>query len=308
MRKSFLLVVLSLLAFTSFAQQVKKRKPARKKGTVTVKAPAASQTALDAHRLQAGQAFAYDVVKGTLSKTDAADAEKRYADSYTLTLNAGEEVRLEVASDWYRVSFSLETPDKQVTTQTDHEEFPGFSIQKLKYTVPASGTYTLRISSTDPNQTGDYLIRKYLLPAESVLPAETASFCDRIHFLLAQHQDHFSRIKGKKTRTDKKAGITEHYQTAFAFLPGKPSEILLETEQEKMKYQTILAEFPTKEQALQVHKEYIQQVKTCLDGWQSDEFSGEKFQEFSMSSYTDFLTVMLKEAGKKKYQVVLGLD
>ncbi len=300
------LILFFSLSLHSIAQKTKK--PVKRKGKVTVKAPAASQTALDAHLLQPGQAFAYDLVKGSLGKTDPQDADKNYYDTYTLSLNEGEELRLEAATDWYRIAIALESPDKQVQTRKDTDEFPGFSIQKLSYKVPATGTYQLKVSSTDPNSAGEYIIRKFLLPATLVLPNEQADFCERVNFLLAQHQDHFEQIKGKKTKTDKKAGITDHYQTAFAFLPGKPSEILFETEQEKTKYQTILGEFTTREQARQLHQQYVSQLKGCLSGWEPDELSGEKFEQFGVSSYTDFMSLTLKEVGKKKFQVILGLD
>lgn len=301
----YLLVFFSL-SLHSFAQKVKK--PVKKKGKVTVKAPAASQTALDAHVLQPGQAFAYDIVKGSLGKTDPQDADKSYYDTYTLSLKEGEELRLEAATDWYRIAISLESPDKQVQTKKDTDEFPGFSIQKLSYKVPVTGTYQLKVSSTDPNSAGDYIIRKYLLPAEVILPTEQADFCERVNFLLSQHQDHFSRIKGKKTKTDKKAGITDHFQTSFAFLPGKNSEIIFETEQEKTKYQAVLGEFSTKDQAKQLFTQHVNQLKSCLQGWEPDELSGEKFEQFGMSSYTDFISLTVKEIGKKKFQVILGLD
>lgn len=311
MKKYMLLGLLGLMTSGVYAQKAKPKKPApKKKGSVTVKT-VATQTALDAHPLQPGQPYAYDVVNGSLAKTDAEEpvgTKKRYFDVYTLSLKEGEELRLEAASDRYRVAIQLKTPDNQTIARTDTAEFPGFSIQKLLYEVPATGTYTLRISTTDAGPTGDYLIRKYLVPSALQLPAADADFCGRVHFLLAQHQDHFRKLKGKKGKTDKKAGITEHYETPFAFLPGKPSEIIFETEQQKTKYLSILGEFPTKELALKAHAEYVAQLKKCLEGWQTDELSGEKFQEFSVSSYTDFVTLTVKEVGKKKFHLVFGMD
>ncbi|SDL72773.1 PPC domain-containing protein [Siphonobacter aquaeclarae] len=311
MKKYLLLGLLGLMTSGVYAQKAKPRKPApKKKGSVTVKT-VATQTALDAHPLQSGQSYAYDVVNGSLTKTDAEETvgtKKRYYDVYTLSLKEGEELRIEAASDRYRVALQLKTPDNQTIARADTAEFPGFSIQKLAYKVPATGIYSLRISTTDAGPTGDYLIRKYLLPGTLELPAATADACERLHFLLAHHQDHFLKLKGKKGKTDKKAGITEHYETPFAFVAGKPAEIIFETEQQKTKYLNVLGEFPTKDAALKAHAEYVAQLKKCLEGWQTDELSGEKFQEFSLSSYTDFITLTVKEVGKKKFQLVFGLD
>ncbi|MCY7352410.1 MAG: hypothetical protein LH606_17385 [Cytophagaceae bacterium] len=311
MQKLTFLFLICLLPLAGQAQKAKPKKVVKKPKITVVKKPS-SATDLDKHPLSDGQAVALDVATGSLSFADAANTnpqgQKRYFDRYTLTLRQGDLLVVEYASEIFRVMLGLEKPDKQTVFSHDSVAFENVSVHQFKFDVPATGTYTLSLTSADPQQTGDYTVRKFILPVKAIFPEANADFCQKLAFLMAQSQLQFNRLEGKKTRTEKKTGLIETYQARYEVVPGKTSEIVRDRELGKSKLNATLAEFTKKEEALKALETYAAQLRACTPGWQYETLEGDTFKEISAATYVDFLTVSMRILGKKKFAVVLGVD
>lgn len=309
--QKFTLLLACLLTFTGYAQKGKPKKSVKKVkiGIAKTLSPASD---LDKHRLTDGQPVALDVATGNLSFADAANTnaqgQKRYVDRYTLTLRQGDLLVLEYASEIFRVMLGLEKPDKQTVFSYDSVAFDNVSVHHFKFDVPITGTYTLSLTSADPQQTGDYTLRKFILPNKTVFPEATADFCQKLAFLMAQSQLQFSRLEAKKIKTDKKSGLIETYQASYEVMPGQKSEIVRDRDLGKSKFNATLAGFSVKEEALKALETYAAQLKTCTPGWQYETLEGDTFKEISAATYADFLTVSMRILGKKKFAIVLGVD
>ncbi len=309
-----LLLLTTLLVFNAHAQKAKAKRPVKSAKKVSVKAPGLAPD-LDRTLLAEGQAVALDTVRGTLATTDAAnqngEGQKRYFDRYTLTLRQGDLLLVEYASEAYRVMLGLEPPGGGGTAvfSYDSVKFENVLSKHLfRFPVPTSGVYTLLLTSADAQKTGAYRVRKFILPGKLVMPPATSEFCQKLTFLLAQSQLNFDRLMGRKTKTDKKTGLVETYQSVYEFTPGKPTEIVRDYDLDKTKFNATLAEFNKKDEALKALETYAAQLKTCTPGWKYETLEGDTFKEISAATYADFLSVSMRILGRKKFAVVLGVD
>jgi hypothetical protein len=314
MRLVLLLSLVGLLAVNGYSQKAKTKRPVKPAKKVAAKAPTIATT-LDLTQLADGQAVALDTARGTLAATDAVnqngEGQKRYFDRYTLTLRQGDLLLVEYASEAYRVMLGLEPPGSggRAVFGYDSTKFENVLSKHLfQFPVPVTGTYTLLLTSADPQKTGSYRVRKFILPGTSVMPLATADFCQKLTFLLAQSQLNFDRLVGKKTKTDKKTGLVETYQSKYEFVPGKTTEIVRDYDLDKTKLNATLAEFTKKEDALKALDTYAAQLKACTPGYQYETLEGEAFKEISAATYADFVSVTMRILGKKKFAVVLGVD
>lgn len=320
MRCLVLLFLACLLAGGSFAQKAKPKKPAPKARVAkkpVAKAPALTAD-LDRTPLTDGLPVATDFVQADLTASDAVntsgEGQKRFFDRYALTLRQGDLLLVEYASEAYRVMLGLEPPKElggggKAVFGYDSLHFDNvLSKNVFQFEVPAAGVYTLLLTSADPQKTGAYKVRKFLLPASAVTPTANADFCQKLTYLMAQSRLDFNRLQGKKTKTDKKTGLVETYQSKYAVATGMPSDIVRDYDLNKTKFNGTLAEFTKKEDALKALDQYAAQLKACVPGWEYSELEGEAFKEISAATYADFLTVSMRVLGRKKFAVVLGVD
>lgn len=321
MRYFLFLFLACLLAGGSFAQKARPKKPVPKAKTTAkktvAKAPALA-TDLDRTQLAEGLPVVTDFVQSELTATDpvntSAEGQKRYFDRYSLTLRQGDLLLVEYASEAYRVMLGLEPPKEfggsgKAVFGYDSLHFDNvLSKTVFQFEVPASGTYTLLLTSADAQKVGPYKVRKFLLPASAVVPAANADLCQKITYLMAQSRLDFNRLQGKKTKTDKKTGLVETYQSKYEVVPGKSTDIVRDYDLNKTKLNATLAEFTKKEDALKALDQYAAQLKACVPGWEYSELSGEAFKEISAATYADFLTMSMRVLGRKKFAVVLGVD
>jgi len=321
MRLFLLLFLACLLAGSGFAQRAKPKKPAPKaKSTAkkpVAKAPVLS-TDLDRSQLAEGLPVATDFVQSDLTATDpvnvSAEGQKRYFDRYSITLRQGDVLLIEYASEAYRVMLGLEPPKElggggKAMFGYDSLHFDNvLSKTVFEFEAPSAGTYTLLLTSADAQKVGPYKVRKFLLPASAVIPAVTADLCQKITYLMAQSRMDFKRLQGKKTKTDKKTGLVETYQSKYEVVPGKPTDIVRDYDLNKTRLNATLAEFTKKEEALKALDQLAAQMKACVPGWEYSELEGEAFKEISAATYADFLTMSMRVLGRKKFAVVLGVD
>lgn len=320
MRYFYFLFLIGLLANGSFAQKAKAKKPAPK-ARVTKKAVAKTPgfaTDLDRNPLTDGLPVAFDLAQGDLTATDpvntSGEGQKRHVDRYALTLRQGDVLLVEYASEAYRVMLGLEPPKElggggKAVFGYDSLHFDNvLSKTVFQFEIPAAGVYTLLLTSADPQKTGAYKVRKFLLPASAITPMVNADFCQKLTYLMAQSRLDFNRLQGKKTKTDKKTGLVETYQSKYEMVPGKPTDIVRDYDLNKTKLNATLAEFSKKEDALKALEQYAAQLKTCVPGWEYSQLEGESFKEISAATYADFLTVSMRVLSRRKFAVVLGVD
>lgn len=311
-----LLLFFVLVSLSGFAQKAKAKKPTKapRKAAVGTKAPLLA-AALDATRLADGQPVAFDSTSGTLVGTDAVnlndEKQKRYFDRYALTLRQGDLLLVEYASEAFRVMLGLEFPKEtggKTTFAYDSLKFDILSKTLFQFSVPATGVYTLLLTSADPQKTGAYKARKFILPSKLITPAAGADFCQKLTFLMAQGLLDFNRLQGKKTKTDKKTGLVETYQSSYQVVPGQSTDIVRDYDLGKTKFNATLAEFNKKEEALKALETYAAQLRACTPGWQYETLEGDTFKEISAATYADFLSVSMRILGRRKFSVVLGVD
>lgn len=264
--------------------------------------------ALNQRRLGTGQPVATDAVRGTLTPNDPASTngqgQRRYVDSYALTLTKGEQLGIEYASPEYRVMLSLKAPDQTFRYAFDSLTFEGLSSKTFLYTAPATGTYLLQVTSADPEQGGPYLLRKFIFsPTVTELPAG-ADFCARVQYLVAQRRLNFERIRGEKLREDRSSGETIYYRTRTDVVPGRPAEIFTENDVESLGYKSVLLETSDTTAARRTFDDYAQLLKTCLPDWQYEaEAQEDFFREVSAATYTDFLSITMRKVSEKGWRV-----
>jgi|GEM_PF-2277559 len=315
-KKALLFLLLALLSLSGFAQKPKARKPAKapKKSAALAKAQPIAVT-LDLSLLADGQPVAFDSTSGILVSTDAVnlndEKQKRYFDRYALTLRQGDLLLVEYASENFRVMLGLEYP-KDASGKTafayDSLKFDILSKTLFQFNVPATGVYTLLLTSAEPQKIGAYKVRKFLLPPKLVTPVAGADFCQKLTFLMAQGLLDFNRLQGKKTKTDKKTGLVETYQSTYQVVAGQSTDIVRDYDLGKTKFNATLAEFNKKEEALKALETYAAQLRACTPGWQYETLEGDTFKEISAATYADFLSVSMRILGRRKFSVVLGVD
>lgn len=93
--------------------------------------------------------------------------ETYYADCYTLTGTAGQEISLHVQSTAFPTVLFLIGPDSRVVDDADYcpgdDDFNNSclssdALQKGRLTLPSSGTYTIEVSSLFPEEGGSYTL------------------------------------------------------------------------------------------------------------------------------------------------------
>ncbi|GAB4343755.1 MAG: hypothetical protein Fur0042_06980 [Cyanophyceae cyanobacterium] len=87
---------------------------------------------------------ANDAIEDTLSEKDIPNGQGSFARDYSVQLNAGDRVEIELSSDHFDTVLWLMAPDGSIMAENDDYE-PGIPNSRLSARIEKSDTYTIRV-------------------------------------------------------------------------------------------------------------------------------------------------------------------
>ncbi len=291
-----------VLGVNVYAQ--KKKKPATKTKTTID-----STQLLNKTQLKAGIQEAKDVVEASLSSKDLVanqNGEKRYYDSYPISMKAGEELFIEHSSSNFRVMLGFKNPDKKVPTEFsyDSQAFSGQSFNKFHYVAPTTGTYTLLATSMDAGQVGKYRIQKTLITSGAIEAQLDPEFSKRFKTLVASKKNNFKDITGEKVKKDKKdkAVQQERYTTKFELITGKPASLIVDNGGQTANFKSTIFEGDNQDDAKAYFSGLVKQLQVLTRNWTEQPGSD---MSYSASTDTDIISLSITSSEDKKKKKTL---
>jgi hypothetical protein len=303
MKTKILALLCVLLCFATHAQKKKTTKKTPTTKSVTID----STELLNRNQMTNVTPLAQDEIEASLSgkdKTATQNGEKRFYDSYKISLRQGDELTIEHTSDNFRVMMALKSPSKDKEEFSyDSKPFSGFSSNKLFMIVPATGVYTLLATSMDVGQSGRYKIKKSISPPNAVEAQLDPNFAKQFKTLTTLKTENFKGITGEKIKKDKSVG-QEKFRSPFELVTGRGAMIIQENGGTASNYKSVLFESESEDEAKAYFEKIKKQLQVLARSWAEQTNTD---NNYSASTDKDIITLSISstEAVKKKKAVYL---